>query len=144
MNDVSAPAGAAEDARLSPLAKGLRDFEAKFESAVRAPIDTASKLPPPITPPSVAPEPAPVSVDIDALIKERRQTHGDFVDDARIAQAIKYQLRQGVNWEDLSLVHREALDNIATKIARILAGDPNNLDVWTDVIGYATLALRSI
>jgi len=33
----------------------------------------------------------------------------------------------------------EALDMIFSKIARILNGDPNHLDSWTDIAGYATL-----
>ena len=33
----------------------------------------------------------------------------------------------------------EALDMIATKIARILNGNPDHVDSWIDIAGYATL-----
>jgi hypothetical protein len=33
----------------------------------------------------------------------------------------------------------QALDMIATKISRIVNGNPNHTDSWTDIAGYATL-----
>jgi hypothetical protein len=35
---------------------------------------------------------------------------------------------------------REALDQIATEFARILAGDPGCAEHWRDLAGYAWLA----
>jgi hypothetical protein len=37
-------------------------------------------------------------------------------------------------------VQREALDQIAVKLARILSGDPTCADDWRDLAGYAWLA----
>ena len=39
-------------------------------------------------------------------------------------------------------VHREALDMIASKIARILSGDATHVDHWVDIGGYAELGAR--
>lgn len=86
----------------------------------------------------VAPKP------IDQTISERRNTHGDFRRDAATAQALKHVMREGENWGELSSVQREALEHVATKIARILAGDPNYKDHWLDVIGYFTLVVNSL
>jgi len=81
---------------------------------------------------------------IEEVLEERHSTHGDFHQDARIAQALKHVIREGVNWGELTPEMREALDNMMTKVARILAGDPNYSEHWADMIGYATLVLRSL
>ena len=39
----------------------------------------------------------------------------------------------------LSDVQQEALDMIATKMARIVNGDPDKVDNWDDISGYAKL-----
>jgi hypothetical protein len=75
---------------------------------------------------------------IDQLA-QRRATHGDFSDDARTSQSLKYIIREGRNWNELTQVQQEALDNIATKIGRILSGNPNHADHWSDIQGYAHL-----
>ena len=79
---------------------------------------------------------------VDQILDDRQKTHGDFGEVSVIAQGIKTIIRDHAQL--LSLDHREALDMIATKIARILSGDPEEPDHWRDIVGYATLALRSI
>lgn len=81
---------------------------------------------------------------IDATLNQRIAIHGDFHEDARIAQALKHVIRDGKNWKDLGPEMREALDNSMTKVARILAGNPGHHDHWNDIVGYATLVLRSL
>ena len=80
-----------------------------------------------------------VSDVIEQIITERKDTHGDFADDAGTSQSIKSVMRLGKNWEELTPVQKEALEQIATKIGRILSGDPNHLDSWRDIQGYAKL-----
>ena len=77
------------------------------------------------------------------LLNEREKTHGDFEDVARVAQALKFALAHGPT-EELPDVHRESLDLICTKIARIVCGDHNEIDHWRDCIGYAQLVLNHI
>jgi hypothetical protein len=43
------------------------------------------------------------------------------------------------NWESLRPDQKEALEMIQHKIARILNGDPDYVDSWTDIAGYSTL-----
>jgi hypothetical protein len=69
------------------------------------------------------------------LLAQRQISHGCFIATATISQELKRIIRRG----SLSDVQREALEAIAVKIARILAGDPNHLDHWDDIAGYATL-----
>ena len=78
----------------------------------------------------------------DEILDDRQKTHGDFGEVAVIAQGIKTIIQN--NAEFLTSDQNEALDMIATKIARILSGDANEPDHWVDIVGYATLALRSI
>jgi hypothetical protein len=83
-------------------------------------------------------------MSIDVVLDQRNGVHGDFHQDARIAQSLKIVIRDGANWSELTHEMREALDNMMTKVARVLAGDPNHRDHWDDIIGYATLVLRSL
>jgi hypothetical protein len=71
------------------------------------------------------------------LLEQRRQTHGDFTDVALVAQATKDIWRAGAGWKNLSPVQREGLEMIAHKIARIICGNPNHLDHYIDIVGYA-------
>lgn len=77
------------------------------------------------------------------LLKEREKTHGDYAQVARVAQALKFGLAYGP-LEELPEVHRESLDLICTKMSRIVNGDHNEIDHWTDIIGYAQLVLDHI
>jgi hypothetical protein len=76
---------------------------------------------------------------VEALLAARRTTHGDFSETAAVAQAIKEAFGDRVG--RLPPVQREALEQIAVKIARILCGDPNHPDHWHDIAGYARLAM---
>jgi len=79
---------------------------------------------------------------IDNLITERNRAHGDYTTQATIAQDIKDTVRSGPNYNNLSPSHREALEMIAVKMARILSGNPNHQDHWDDIAGYARLASK--
>lgn len=80
---------------------------------------------------------------IDAILAQREQTHGDFKDVARIAQALKQTFYGEYRYMDLSDQQSEALDMIASKIGRILAGNPNEVDHWRDIAGYAQLVVNA-
>ena len=83
-----------------------------------------------------APAPPP---GIDGTLAERGKRYGEFIDQARITQDLKQAMQRAQNWPKLPDDMREALDMIASKIARILNGDPNYVDSWHDIIGYARL-----
>ena len=77
-------------------------------------------------------------------MEERQGTHGEFKDVASISQTLRVYFRAQSTWDALTSVQQEALDNIAQKIARIFAGDPNFPDHWIDIQGYAKLAQQEI
>ena len=75
---------------------------------------------------------------IEQTLTERGKRYGDFSDHAKIAQNIKRGM-QCQGYDELPDMHRQALEVIADKIARILSGDPNYSDNWHDIQGYAKL-----
>jgi hypothetical protein len=81
---------------------------------------------------------------IDMTLGARERTHGNFRYTACLAQEIKTVMRQGQNWERLSPCQCEALDQIASKIARVLSGDPRHEDHWRDIQGYSHLAEKTL
>jgi hypothetical protein len=82
--------------------------------------------------------------NIDALLRERARTHGDFSVVATVAQQLKDVARLTPGWRNLNDLQREALDMEFTKIARVLAGDPNSQDHWDDMAGYARLISKML
>ena len=74
-----------------------------------------------------------------AILAERRAIHGDFTDDATLAQGFKDLMQGSRNWRAMTPVMREALEHIQTKIARICSGDFNHPDHWKDLQGYPRL-----
>lgn len=78
------------------------------------------------------------------LLNEREKTHGDFEDVSRVAQDFKTIIWAMQETHGLPWLHKEALEMICTKIARIVCGDHNEIDHWQDVVGYAQLALNHI
>ena len=71
------------------------------------------------------------------LLNERKTTHGDFAKHAECTQSLKREIfRHGVEFTDME---REALECIALKIGRMIAGDPHFKDHWADIAGYAQL-----
>ena len=80
----------------------------------------------------------------EEILKERRNTHGDFGEMSLLTQAMKYQIRKGSSHEDFSPAMLEAADMILHKLARAAAGDPWEPDHWADIAGYATLVVKQI
>ena len=78
--------------------------------------------------------------DLSNTLDERGARYGDFSDHARIAQDVQDVMRNTPGWANLDATKRQALTVIADKIARILNGDPEYVDNWHDIQGYAKLA----
>jgi len=77
--------------------------------------------------------------DINETLAERGGTHGNFTFSSITVQTAKSLMRDAPHWGYLTCAQREALDMIQHKIGRILHGDPNCLDHWVDLQGYAKL-----
>lgn len=77
--------------------------------------------------------------NIDNTLEQRGSTYGTFTANADTCQLLKCVIHSHPNAIGLSTYHMEALDMIFHKIARIINGDPNHIDSWHDISGYATL-----
>ena len=74
------------------------------------------------------------------LLQDRRKEYGDFRDHAAITQQLKGNVathREMLGRPPLNAVHNEAMDMILHKIGRIVNGNPDNIDSWGDIAGYA-------
>lgn len=80
---------------------------------------------------------------VDATLTERQSQYGCYEDVAHVTQQILSALRVG-NYDELPAPMKESLHMIASKMARIVNGDPEYLDNWHDIGGYAKLIEKLI
>lgn len=84
-------------------------------------------------------------MNIDETLESRRSCYGgSFLEQSQISQSIKSAFHNSPNWKRMRVDQREALEMIGTKISRILYGDPNYIDSWHDIAGYARLIERDL
>lgn len=117
-----------KDARLSRLAK-LQEAQAKPPQPEPKEAGLAALT-------------AHTTTNVDATLTERGSRYGKFANHAKITYALKQAMVQhipGSKWDSLADDQKEALDMICHKIGRILNGDPNYVDSWVDIAGYAKL-----
>jgi hypothetical protein len=79
--------------------------------------------------------------DIDETLDERAKDYGKFKDGAALMQGMKRLLadhaaKHGKTFTDDQW---EALEMIVHKIGRIVNGNPDKVDHWVDIAGYAKL-----
>lgn len=79
--------------------------------------------------------------EIDAILNARGSNYGSFLGLSQVTQRLKGVAHQFAwqNNKTFDADQAEALDMIFTKLGRILNGDPNHVDSWVDIAGYAQL-----
>lgn len=77
--------------------------------------------------------------DVSLTLAQREAQHGDYRETSRIIQNLKLAAADSPNWENLAPFQAESIEIILHKIGRILSGNPNHLDHWHDIQGYAKL-----
>lgn len=82
--------------------------------------------------------------EVDELLAERGEWYGGFDELAEISQKLKVTIGTSGNFNGLATDQQESLEMIAHKIARILNGDPNYVDSWADIAGYAQLIVQRL
>lgn len=79
--------------------------------------------------------------DVDTVLDARAKDYGKFIEGAEIMQMLKRLVHNYI--EDrgtpLAFDQREAIDMIIHKLGRIINGNPDKVDHWVDIAGYATL-----
>jgi hypothetical protein len=78
---------------------------------------------------------------IDEVLDTRATQYGLFKDGAALMQSLKRTVSAHAQQHNKTFADDqwEALEMIIHKIARIVNGNPDNVDSWTDIAGYATL-----
>ena len=79
---------------------------------------------------------------IDDILDERGANYGSFVSHAEISDSIKEIIFTVP--ADLKPYQSEALSMIVHKIARIVNGNPDYVDSWQDIAGYAQLVVNEL
>ena len=74
------------------------------------------------------------------ILEERGSRYGEFKDFSQLSQSLK-SYTTNVDMDDYM---HEALDMIMHKIARICNGDPQYIDSWQDIAGYAELVVKEL
>ena len=78
---------------------------------------------------------------VDAILDERAENYGKFIDGAEVMQMLKRLVHGYIEQRGTQLAfdQREAIDMIVHKLGRIINGNPDHVDSWRDIAGYATL-----
>ena len=79
--------------------------------------------------------------EVDATLDARAVDYGKFIEGAEVMQMLKRVVQNALNNRDKTLAHdqAESLDMIIHKIGRIINGNPDVVDHWLDIAGYAQL-----
>jgi len=85
-----------------------------------------------------------MSTELNEVLAERGSRYGSFGGHADVTQAIKRVMQRHQGWGNLTASQKEALEMIAHKIGRIINGDPDYVDSWLDVAGYAQLVVAQL
>lgn len=88
-------------------------------------------------------------MDVNEILDERGVKYSSngragYAEVALVAQNLKSAMRHSPNWSKLPADMRESLEMVASKISRILNGDPSYLDSWVDIVGYVQLVIDRI
>jgi hypothetical protein len=100
---------------------------------------TTEDMLPVFAPPEMVPMP-PVH-DVNATLDTRAKDYGLFKDGAELMQSLKRKLAEHAAKHDKTFADDqwEALEMIVHKMGRIVNGNPDVVDHWVDIAGYATL-----
>jgi hypothetical protein len=79
--------------------------------------------------------------DIDETLDNRAKDYGKFIQGAEIMQMLKRMVHNYIELRGTKLAfdQREAIDMIIHKLGRIINGNPDKVDTWVDIAGYAKL-----
>jgi hypothetical protein len=78
---------------------------------------------------------------VDNVLNDRAKDYGKFIEGAEIMQMLKRLVHNYIEQRQTPLAfdQREAIDMIIHKMGRIINGNPDKVDHWVDIAGYAKL-----
>lgn len=80
--------------------------------------------------------------NVKNVLEQRGNTYGEFKDVARTTQLLMSLMPD--NHVNRTHSMDMALYMIASKLARIVNGDPTHIDSWVDIAGYAQLVVNEL
>jgi hypothetical protein len=88
----------------------------------------------------------PDETDVDTVLDERAKDYGKFIEGAEIMQMLKRLVHNYIEERGTPLAfdQREAIDMIIHKLGRIINGNPDKVDHWVDIAGYAKLVAERL
>jgi len=97
-------------------------------------------------PPALVPVPEVTITSVDNVLSDRAKDYGKFIEGAEIMQMLKRMVHGYIEKRQTPLAfdQREAIDMIIHKMGRIINGNPDKVDHWTDIAGYATLVAERL
>lgn len=81
---------------------------------------------------------------VSTTLEERGERYGEFKGHSEVTQSLKRVIYCNTNTAMWSDSQREAMDMIVHKIGRIVNGDPDYIDSWHDIAGYASLVVKEL
>jgi hypothetical protein len=101
---------------------------------------------PEVSRPIINPEITMETSDVDAILDSRAKDYGKFIEGAEIMQMLKRVVHNYIEKRGTPLAfdQREAIDMIIHKLGRIINGNPDKVDHWVDIAGYATLVAERL
>jgi transposase-like protein len=87
------------------------------------------------------PVPEVKETSVDTVLDSRAQDYGAFKDGAQLMQGLKRLMADHAQRHNKTFADDqwEALEMIIHKVGRIVNGNPDKVDHWTDIAGYAKL-----
>ena len=82
-------------------------------------------------------------MEINDILDQRQKTHGNFEKVARLDTEL-FSTFNTYLYSSLSNEQYCAIKMILHKIARIGCGNPEFIDHWRDIVGYATLVINEL
>ena len=81
------------------------------------------------------------STNVDTVLDSRAKDYGKFIEGAEIMQMLKRLVHNYIEARGTPLAfdQREAIDMMIHKLGRVINGNPDKVDHWVDIAGYATL-----
>jgi hypothetical protein len=83
-------------------------------------------------------------MSINKTLEQRGERYGKFKDVAGTTQQLMSIVERGANYGHLNAEQKTSLFMICNKMARIVNGDPNYIENWHDIAGYATLVEQEL
>ena len=132
----------------APVAEVAGKYNMAMSHAYKLRKQVRDEDPPEIFRPIVNPEITMESdgTSVDNVLNDRAKDYGKFIEGAEIMQMLKRLVHNYIEERGTTLAfdQREAIDMIIHKLGRIINGNPDKVDHWVDIAGYAKLVAERL